>query len=75
MASVKTAIEYRAAGSNLEVANDGEFAYFRVPLDRAKAIGNSASGKTLMIAKTDGGWGAVPGTDGLRANIQVGYKV
>lgn len=72
--ATKTAIEYRAAGSNLEVANDGEFAYFRVPLDRAKSIGPSASGKTIMQAKTDGGWAAVPGTEGLRANVQVGYK-
>lgn len=68
-------VEYRAAGSNIEVANDGEFAYFRIPLDRAKSFGQSASGKTQMMAKTDGGWVPVPGTDGLRFNLQVGYKI
>lgn len=68
-------VEYRAAGTNVEAAIDGEFVLLRFPLDRAKSFGQSTSGKTDMIAKTDGGWANVPGAEGLRFNLQAGYKV
>lgn len=73
MATTAKVLDYRAAGSNLEAASDDEFAYLRFPLDRTKTIGDSASGKTAMLAKTDGGWATLPGTD-VRFNLQAGYR-
>lgn len=58
-------------GVEAAVPGDG-FTYIRIPLDRAKAR-PSKSGKMVLVGDT-GSFQTIPGTDGLRANISVGYS-
>jgi hypothetical protein len=48
------------------------FAYVRIPLDKAAGRA-SKSGKMILTGDT-GSFQTIPGTDGLRANISVGYS-
>lgn len=71
--ATKTELTFTAFGNHgLSAASDGEFAYIRTPLARASAK-PSKSGK-MVLTGDSGSFQTVPGTEGLRANISVGYS-
>lgn len=61
------------AGRGIEFAQDEKHVYLRLPKD--KTLGKpSASGKMSIIASTANGWADIPGADGLRMNLNAGYR-
>lgn len=61
------------AGRGIEFAQDETHVFLKLPKDRA--VGQpSASGKMTITSSSAGGWTDIPGTDGLRLNLNAGYS-
>lgn len=70
-----TPSEFAPLGDGLKfaVSQDGKTLLLAVPLDKA-AGKPSQSGKMKLVGNT-GGFATIPGTDGFRASVMVGFKV
>jgi len=61
------------AGRGIDVAVEGDHVYLRLSTKRDGAQ-PSSTGKMLISAATANGWADIPGTEGLRMNLNAGFR-
>lgn len=66
-------LNYVAFGRGLSAAVADGATFIRIDHNKANGV-PSNSGKMSLVASTPGGFVDVPGTDGLRINLNAGYR-
>ena len=61
------------AGRGIDYAVEGGHVYLRLPTDRSQGQ-PSSTGKMVISSATANGWTDIPGTEGLRMNLNAGFR-